>query len=89
VEGKVDNHFLERFGPSILLTVLNAGATAAANSGSNTSNTTLVLGWSGQAGQAAAAAVRPTDVTATLKVDQGAAIQVYVARDLDFAGVVR
>jgi type IV secretion system protein VirB10 len=89
VEGKVDNHFLERFGPSILLTVLNAGATAAANSGSNNSNTTLVLGWSGQAGQAAAAAVRPTDVTATLKVDQGAAIQVYVARDLDFAGVVR
>lgn len=89
VEGKVDNHFLERFGPSILLTVLNAGVTAAANSGSSNSNTTLVLGWSGQAGQAAAATVRPTEIPATLKIDQGAAIQVYVARDLDFAGVVR
>jgi type IV secretory pathway VirB10-like protein len=86
VEGKVDNHFLDRFGPSILLTALNAGATAAANSGSNNSNTTLILGG---AGQAAVSTVRPTDIPATLKVDQGAAIQVYVARDLDFAGVVR
>lgn len=89
VEGKVNNHFLERFGGSILLTAINAGATAAANSGSNNSNTTLVLGWPGQAGQAAAASVRPTDIPATLLVNQGAAIQVYVARDLDFSGVVR
>ena len=89
VEGKVDNHFFERFGASILLTAVNAGATAAANSGSNNSNTTLVLGWPGQAGQAAAASVRPTDIPATLQVNQGAAIQVYVARDLDFSSVIR
>ena len=86
VEGKVDNHFFERFGASILLTVLNAGVTAAANSGSNNSNTTLILGG---AGQAAVSTVRPADIPATLQVNQGAAIQVYVARDLDFAGVVR
>ncbi len=86
VEGKVDNHFFERFGASILLTVLNAGVTAAANSGSNNSNTTLILGG---AGQATVSTVRPTDIPATLQVNQGTAIQVYVARDLDFAGVVR
>ena len=86
VEGKVDNHFFERFGASILLTILNAGVTAAANSGSNNSNTTLILGG---AGQATVSTVRPTDIPATLQVNQGTAIQVYVARDLDFAGVVR
>jgi type IV secretion system protein VirB10 len=83
----VDTHFFERFGASILLTLINAGVTAAANSGSNNSNTTLVLGWPGQAGQAAASAIRPADVAPTLRVAQGAAIQVYVARDLDFSGV--
>jgi type IV secretion system protein VirB10 len=87
VEGQVDTHFFERFGASILLTLINAGVTAAANSGSNNSNTTLVLGWPGQAGQAAASAIRPADVAPTLRVAQGAAIQVYVARDLDFSGV--
>lgn len=89
VEGKVDNHFLERFGPSILLTLINAGATVAANSGSNNSNTTLVLGWPAQAGQAAASSIRPPEVAPTLRVSQGAAIQVYVARDLDFTAVLR
>ncbi|MFM8940343.1 MAG: TrbI/VirB10 family protein, partial [Phenylobacterium sp.] len=87
VEGQVDTHFFERFGASILLTLINAGVTAAANSGSNNSNTTLVLGWPGQAGQAAASAIRPAEVAPTLRVAQGAAIQVYVARDLDFSGV--
>ncbi len=88
VEGKVDNHFIERFGASILLTVLNAGVTAAANSGSSGGNTTLVLGMPGLGGQGGAAGILPTDIPATLRVGQGAAIQVYVARDLDFAAVV-
>jgi len=86
VEGQVDNHFIERYGASILLTVLNAGVTAAASSGSG-GNTTLLMGWPGQLGQGVAAAGRP-DIPATLKVEQGAAIQVYVARDLDFSAVV-
>ncbi|MFM8374747.1 MAG: TrbI/VirB10 family protein [Phenylobacterium sp.] len=88
VEGQVDNHFIERFGASILLTVLNAGVTAAANSNSGGGNTTLILGLPGQAGQAMAGLV-PRDIPATLEVDPGAAIQVYVARDLDFSAVVR
>jgi type IV secretion system protein VirB10 len=86
VEGEVDNHFIERFGASILLTVLNAGVTAAASSGSG-GNTTLLLGWPGQLGQGVSATGR-SDIPATLKVEQGAAIQVYVARDLDFSAVV-
>ena len=88
VEGRVDNHFLERFGASILLTVLNAGVTAAANNASGGGNTTLILGLPGQAGQAMAG-LAPRDIPATLEVSPGAAIQVYVARDLDFSAVVR
>lgn len=88
VEGRVDNHFLERFGASILLTVLNAGVTAAANNASGGGNTTLILGLPGQAGQAMAG-LAPRDMPATLEVSPGAAIQVYVARDLDFSAVVR
>jgi type IV secretion system protein VirB10 len=89
VEGAVDNNFFERFGASILLTVLNAGVTALANNGSNNSNTTLLLGWPGLTGQGAGAGITPPNVPATLRVPQGAAVQVYVARDLDFSGVVR
>ena len=88
VEGRVNNHFLERFGASILLTVLNAGATAAANNNSGGGNTTLILGLPGQAGQVASG-LAPPDIPATLQVSPGAAIQVYVARDLDFSAVVR
>jgi type IV secretion system protein VirB10 len=33
VEGDVDTHFLQRYGGAILLTVLNAGITAAVNAG--------------------------------------------------------
>ena len=88
VEGRVDNHFVERFGASILLTVLNAGVTAAANNASGGGNTTLILGLPGQAGQAMAG-LAPRDIPATLEVSPGAAIQVYVARDLDFSAVVR
>ena len=82
----MDNHFIERFGASILLTVLNAGVTAAANSGSSGGNTTLLLGWPAQVSQGVAAG--RSDIPATLRVEQGAAIQVYVARDLDFSAVV-
>jgi type IV secretion system protein VirB10 len=89
VEGAVDNNFFERFGASILLTVLNAGVTALANNGSNNSNTTLLLGWPGLTGQGVGAGITPPNVPATLRVPQGAAVQVYVARDLDFSGVVR
>ena len=89
VEGSVDNHFFERFGASILLTVLNAGVTAAASNSAGGGNTTLLLGWPGQLGQSMAGSGRTSDIPATLRVEQGAAIQVYVARDLDFSAVVR
>ena len=84
----VDTHFIERFGGAILLTVLNAGVTAAVNAGTS-GGSTVVLGWPGQLGQAVTGTARTQDIPATLRVPQGAAIQVFVARDLDFSTVVR
>jgi type IV secretion system protein VirB10 len=84
--GKVDNHFFERFGSAILLSVVSAGVQAAGNAGSNT--TSLVIGSTNQASQLATVALQKNiDIPTTIRVPQGAPVQVSVSRDLDFSGV--
>jgi type IV secretion system protein VirB10 len=90
LDGKVDTHFFRRFGASILLSVVNAGASALANSAAGHSNTTLVITSPTQASQVAEAALqKQIDIPDTIRVAPGAAVQVFVARDLDFSGVAR
>jgi len=87
LEGKVDDHFFRRFGASILLSVVNAGLSAAANS-NHGDTTTLVIGSPAQASQVAEIALqKQIDIPATIRVAQGAPVQVFVARDLDFSAV--
>jgi hypothetical protein len=84
--GKADTHFFERFGASILLSVVSAGVDAAGRSGGN--STSLVIGSTGQANQVASIALqKQIDIPTTIRVPQGAPVQVSVARDLDFSGV--
>jgi len=85
LSGTVDTHFFERFGGAILLSVVNAGATALAGSPS----TEVVVGSSQQAtGLAAtASAFAPANIPPTIKVPQGAPIRIFVARDLEFTNV--
>lgn len=86
--GDVDRHFFQRFGSSILLSVISAGTTALANGGG--SDTTLVIGSTSQANQVASIALqKQIDIPDTIKVAQGVPVQVSVARDLDFSAVVR
>ena len=84
--GKADTHFFERFGASILLSVVSAGVNAAgAGSGSSTA---IVIGSTTQANQVASIALqKQIDIPTTIRVPQGAPVQVSVARDLDFSGV--
>ena len=85
VKGKVNRHFLQRFGGSILLSVLSGGinaATAAATQGSS-----VVVSSSGQAAGLAEQAAKDFDIPPTIKTKQGAAVQIFVARDLDFTRV--
>lgn len=80
--GKVDTHFVKRFGASILLSVVNG---LAGSLSKNTSNT-IVIGTSTDATNVATEALsNDVKIPPTIKVPQGASIQVFAARDLDFA----
>jgi type IV secretory pathway VirB10-like protein len=87
LEGKADTHFFERFGSSILLSVISGGIDALASRNGGTTNA-LVIGSPSQAQNVASIALqKQIDIPTTIRVAQGAAVQVSVARDLDFSGV--
>ncbi len=86
--GEVDRHFFQRFGAAFLLTTHQAGATALASEGSG--STVIIGGASSQTTQVGATALQQqVNIPDTIKVAQGVPVQVFVARDLDFGGVVR
>jgi type IV secretion system protein VirB10 len=82
--GSVDRHFLQRFGGAILLSLLNIGAGAIADS----SDTTVVIAGA-QAGSSALtqAMQGDSDIKPTVKVPQGTPVRVFVSQDLDFTAV--
>jgi type IV secretory pathway VirB10-like protein len=87
LEGKADTHFFQRFGSSILLSVISGGVDALASRNGGTTNA-LVIGSPTQAQNVASIALqKQIDIPTTIRVAQGAAVQVSVARDLDFSGV--
>ena len=85
IGGKVNRHFLKRFGGAILLSVLSGGIDAAAASLSGGS--TILVGSAGQASNLAAQATQSGDIPPTITTRQGAAVRIFVARDLDFSRV--
>ena len=79
--GEVNNHFFERFGSAMLLSVVG-GLSAIGSGGSS-----VIIG--GQAQSAAAAAVGQTgQIGPSVRVRQGEPIRIFTARDLDFSRVV-
>jgi len=87
LEGETDTHFFERFGSAILLSVMGAGLERLAESGDN-NNTAIIIGSQQQASQVASIALqKQIDIPVTIKVPQGTPLQVFITRDLDFAGV--
>ncbi len=83
--GKVSRHFLERFGGAVLLSVLTGGLNAATQSLARGS--TVVVSSSTEATSLAGEATRGTNIAPTITTRQGAAVRIFVARDLDFSGV--
>ena len=82
MSGSVDTHFAKRFGAAMLLSVVNglAGSLKSSNS------STIVIGTSADAQNVATEALsNDVKIPPTIKVPQGAPIQVFAARDLDFA----
>jgi len=88
LEGYLDTHFFERFGSSMLLSLIDAGlkigveaiddddaATVSLNSGSNFSRSAEI------------ALENSINIPPTIHVDQGVRINVFVGKDLDFSQV--
>ena len=87
VGGAIDNHWWERFGSALLLSVVADGSAAGSaylknQAGINAQQT-------GQSGnQAASIAVEQSaTIKPTLTKNQGEMVSIFVARDLDFSGV--
>jgi len=82
VEGRVDNHFLERFGASFLQSIMNIGAAVAGRSiGGDAPIILNATGGSPVAGSAPAAGLGQP----TLRVEAGARVAVMASRDLEFS----
>jgi type IV secretion system protein VirB10 len=80
IQGRVDTHFLERFGSAVLQSTLNFGVALA---GRSVGDTSVIVALPGSA-QGGGAAVTGSQVQPTLRVEAGASVTVFVARDLSF-----
>ncbi len=85
IGGKVNRHFLQRFGGAILTSVLSGGIGALA--ASRSSGSTVFVSGAGQASSLASQATQNSDIPPTITTRQGALVRVFVARDLDFSRV--
>ncbi len=88
ISGNVNNHWLERFGPSLLLSLVNYGPGLAATALSGNGSNYNFIGALGPQQQIANSALeRQMSIPPTLEVPQGKLVSIIVARDLDFASV--
>ena len=88
--GEVDRHFFQIFGASILLSLIDGGIQVAAASVSDTNTSTTINQGGNDISRAAEIALRDSiNIPPTIHIDQGTAIQVFVAKDLDFVNVER
>ena len=94
LRGTVDNHWWDRFGGALMLTLvqgsLNAGTALAANGGGNSNGAALGYVYSAQStgGQVANTALENSiNIPPTLNKNQGDTVSVFVVQDLDFSGV--
>jgi type IV secretion system protein VirB10 len=94
VTGEIDNHFLERFGNGIMLSLIeDLGAAAIASqqkSGGNGGNNTVVAfpnTVQGTQDVMTEVLKQSANIPPTLRKHQGGVVNIYVARDLDFRNV--
>jgi type IV secretion system protein VirB10 len=95
--GEVDNHWWQRFGGALMLTLLqgslNAGTALAASSGNGSSNGAtagFVYGAQSSGNQIANTALENSiNIPPTLRKNQGDTVSVFTAQDLDFSAVYR
>jgi type IV secretion system protein VirB10 len=84
LEGWTDNHFWDRFGAAIMLTLLDSSIALLASNGGGNGNTTVALNPSGVSNVATEALKSTVAIPPTVRVNQGERIRIFVARDADF-----
>ena len=85
--GDVDTHFFERFGSSVMLSMVDSGLQAVANS-NNKASTAVAVNTGNDFSNAAAIALQNSiNIPPTINIDQGTRINVFVGKDLDFSKV--
>jgi len=86
LQGEVDRHFLDRFGAAILVSVIDGGVQAAAQSRSSSDGTVIYNPSTSR--DVMTEVLRSTiDIPPTVTKANGDRIQVLAARDLDFRSV--
>jgi type IV secretion system protein VirB10 len=83
--GTVDNHFWQRFGAAMLVSVID-GAVEGAVQSARGGNSTVIVNPSAQ-GVMTEVLKGTVNIPPTVRKQQGDRIQVLVARDLDFRSV--
>ncbi|MDH5723002.1 MAG: type IV secretion system protein VirB10 [Alphaproteobacteria bacterium] len=86
--GNVDTHFMERFGASVLLSMIDGAVEALANSveDDNAANVSI-SGGNNFSRSSEIALENSIGIKPTIYVDQGTRIKVFVGKDLDFSNV--
>jgi len=84
--GDVDTHFMERFGSSVLLSLIDTGLKIGAQSLDNNNTATLALETGSDFSNSAEIALNNSiAIPPTVHIDQGTRINVFVGKDLDFS----
>ena len=88
LDGQLDTHFLQRFGSSILLTLIDGAVQAGVAAIDNDDAAGIAINGGNSFSRAAELALENSiNIPPTIHVDQGKRIKVFVGRDLDFSEV--
>jgi len=88
LEGDLDTHFFERFGSSILLSLIDASIQIGVNSIDDKDTATVAINTGNDFSRAAEIALENSiGIKPTININQGVRIKVFVGKDLDFADV--
>lgn len=83
VEGRVNSHFLQRFGSAVLQTTMAIGVSAASRSISGDPSVIVALP---RSSQPATPSLPMSGIQPTLRVNAGTRVSVFVAQDMEFPG---